>query len=830
MDAINPSIKHKEISGVSLVTNLTKLLPIAIQLGLIIGFTYLFQIEADLGLPYLMMGVGGAFIVNALAPIRIRPIIFFAAFIGMLTFFVGEWGMIKIVVLGISLLGICHLPIPILFRKIILSAIGVTFAAMMLGYIPTIFVGYHLRVLTILLMFRIILYLHELPHEKESVSIWQRLNYFFLLPNIIIPLFPIVDYQKFKKSYYNDDDVLIYQKGINLITWSLLCILMYRFIYHFLAPNLFRLDGVQEVMTYIVTSYLSVIRLVGLLSLSVGIIRLFGYKLPDIFNYMFFASSFSDLFRRINIYWKDFLMKICYYPTYFRVRKITPKYALTLATMVTFLFTWFFHVYQWFWVLGTNPISETGMIYWGIFGLVATLNTLTENKKKKQKSKATMGFAFTHTSKVFGTFLAMATLYSVWMAPTFAIWMSMIVTALRDSLNNWMITIGVILTLYLLASMVYFIFLKNKTSLTSIWNNFQSKNIVKNGAVLSLMIALSFGTNSNENLKLFVKNDEFNANDINAEYSGYYDEILALNNDVGSRIWGRDYSNKKDRLEEKLEETDFVREVDNVLGYEFVPNSKSTYKKKEITINSWGFRDKEYAKIPPPNTIRIALLGASPVMGSGVADKETFDYLLENQINEKYGSDSLQIEILNFARSSLGPFHFAYQMENQIRHFQPDYVMMVSHCRQFGGFTRKLKRIWDADKNIYPELQQFISEKNIKPSNIKTETQKEKQGEKIADFSFKILKETCDKYNFPLIWTFLPPPNKEHYYPAYKAIADKNGYKNHISLEGVYDNYNANLVQVSVIDRHPNDWGHKIIAEKLLEELEVFLNLKPDQK
>ena len=33
-------------------------------------------------------------------------------------------------------------------------------------------------------------------------------------------------------------------------------------------------------------------------------------------------SSFTDFWRRINIYWKDFMMKVFYYPAFFRLRRL----------------------------------------------------------------------------------------------------------------------------------------------------------------------------------------------------------------------------------------------------------------------------------------------------------------------------------------------------------------------------------------------------------------------------------------------------------------------------------------------------------------------------
>ncbi|NIO08549.1 MAG: hypothetical protein GTO40_11300, partial [Deltaproteobacteria bacterium] len=55
-------------------------------------------------------------------------------------------------------------------------------------------------------------------------------------------------------------------------------------------------------------------------------------------NYRYFlASNFTDFWRRANIYWKDFMLKVVYYPTYFRLRKWDDTFRLIFATVLVFL-------------------------------------------------------------------------------------------------------------------------------------------------------------------------------------------------------------------------------------------------------------------------------------------------------------------------------------------------------------------------------------------------------------------------------------------------------------------------------------------------------------
>ncbi len=59
----------------------------------------------------------------------------------------------------------------------------------------------------------------------------------------------------------------------------------------------------------------------GQFHIIVGMLHLFGFNLPETHHSYFLASSFTDFWRRINIYWKDFMMKIFFYPAYFALSK-----------------------------------------------------------------------------------------------------------------------------------------------------------------------------------------------------------------------------------------------------------------------------------------------------------------------------------------------------------------------------------------------------------------------------------------------------------------------------------------------------------------------------
>ena len=75
-------------------------------------------------------------------------------------------------------------------------------------------------------------------------------------------------------------------------------------------------------MQFLLATFLLYLRVSGQFHLIVGVLHLFGFRLPETHHLYFLASSFTDFWRRINIYWKDFMMKLVYYPSFFRLQRL----------------------------------------------------------------------------------------------------------------------------------------------------------------------------------------------------------------------------------------------------------------------------------------------------------------------------------------------------------------------------------------------------------------------------------------------------------------------------------------------------------------------------
>jgi hypothetical protein len=88
--------------------------------------------------------------------------------------------------------------------------------------------------------------------------------------------------------------------------------------------------------------------------------------------------------------------------------------------------------------------------------------------------------------------------------------------------------------------------------------------------------------------------------------------------------------------------------------FKFFPNEKKFIKDIDsgkifpVTINSHGFRGKEFSVAKPDDVIRVLTLGASSTFGFYNKDDETYPYLLEQRLN-KLCRGPKRFEVINFA-------------------------------------------------------------------------------------------------------------------------------------------------------------------------------------
>ncbi|MEO0651093.1 MAG: SGNH/GDSL hydrolase family protein [Planctomycetota bacterium] len=110
------------------------------------------------------------------------------------------------------------------------------------------------------------------------------------------------------------------------------------------------------------------------------------------------------------------------------------------------------------------------------------------------------------------------------------------------------------------------------------------------------------------------------------------------------------------------------------LHYELRPNLHTRFKLASFHTNSKGLRDDECAVPKPPETFRVAFVGDSFTMGSGVELEEVFHSRLEALWRAR--AEGLAVECLNFGVGGYNLLSYAGLLEHRVFEYAPDLVVV----------------------------------------------------------------------------------------------------------------------------------------------------------
>ena len=139
---------------------------------------------------------------------------------------------------------------------------------------------------------------------------------------------------------------------------------------------------------YMVCNYLLYLQVSGQFHIACGMLQLFGFQLPETHHHYLLATGFTDYWRRINIYWKDFMVRVFFNPVVFRLKRWPQPLALAVATISVFLATWILHAYQSYWLRGSWGFSVPDALFWGILGGLVMVNVQLDARRSRAKGRA----------------------------------------------------------------------------------------------------------------------------------------------------------------------------------------------------------------------------------------------------------------------------------------------------------------------------------------------------------------------------------------------------------------------------------------------------------
>ena len=111
------------------------------------------------------------------------------------------------------------------------------------------------------------------------------------------------------------------------------------------------------------------------------------------------------------------------------------------------------------------------------------------------------------------------------------------------------------------------------------------------------------------------------------------------------------------------------------LKYELIPNLNTKYKLVDFNTNAEGFRDKKHTS--NHQTTKIAILGDSFTMGTGVKENEMYTYQTELILNKLDTQNSY--EIFNFGVSGYSLANYLTLLNEKALTHKPD-IVIIGFC------------------------------------------------------------------------------------------------------------------------------------------------------
>lgn len=806
---------------------------IFVQLALILAVVWEFDLETRRYLFPMLCVAAVGIVVQAWLPARLRLAWFVCVSLAGLLFLLGAKNGGAVIGIGVGLIALCHVPLGLRYRVLLVAVAGLALA---IGRVesPAPF----WPVLGSYFMFRLIVYLFEMRSATDRPSLTETLAYFFLLPNACFALFPIVDFQTFRRTYRPEVPALIQQTGIAWIVRGLVHLLAYRAVKYYLLPAPHELRDAQHLALFLVANYALYLRVSGTFHLITGLLHLFGFNLPVTHDRYFFASSLTGIWRRINIYWKDFVAKVFFFPAFFGCRRcgVPTTWAMGFAVLAVFVATWLLHSWQTFWLLGELPLNGHDALLWLSAGIVVGGNLLWDLRHASQ-ARAPAGFtwrlATIRALQILGTFITVSFFWACWTMPGFLRSVQSVIALEQDATHGLGVIAACLIGFVTIAVLAQFADdrLTRRGWLSRMSTNYSALAHV--GLLVVVLVLAQPAVQSWLGSPLgkaiaALQHEDLTPFEAAPAVRGYYEELAEANLQAGP--WLQALRGHTEGEDAGTHYSAMTRQTDMLLETELIPHWSGEFAGSPLTINEWGLRDR--AGIPqqkPADSVRIAVVGSSVVMGYGVRDDEVFPRLLEERLNSGRPDRESRLEFLNFGIGRYTVIQRRVLLHRKVFGFEPDAVWYVAHQDEFLGSVEHLTKLVAHRTELpYPELNAILKRAQVGPETAwgMVQVQLQPFAADIVAVMYRGIVADCRARQVLPVWIYLPMPGIADA-PAPSAelqrLAQDAGFVV-LDLTDWSAGRNPRDVKLSSADHHANAAGHRLIAERLAH----LLTERPD--
>jgi len=329
-----------------------------------------------------------------------------------------------------------------------------------------------------------------------------------------------------------------------------------------------------------------------------------------------------------------------------------------------------------------------------------------------------------------------------------------------------------------------------------------------------------------------VANKGLNDADLEMQTRNYYREVSDVDNGnfaglaglfrkLGLRTIGEGGEDADDKIA-PLSKTEIMHHVNPFLPYEFKPSYEMIHKGGHpLRSNRWGMRDDEYELHKPANTFRIALVGASNSMGSGVPSEETYINVLEDRCNADLTSTGYaHYEALNFSVGGYDLTDRLFVATEKIPPFEPDVILVVVLQRDldFAVYQRVAERLSQGIPPHFTFLAEIIAEAGVQQGDREA-----KLLQRLRPYRARLFKGCAEELvrlsestGVPVVAIVL----NLHVDPVDQRLLDAANICEGTGLPTLrvfdaYAGHAADEVYLTQTDKHPSTLGHRLIADEL---------------
>jgi hypothetical protein len=273
------------------------------------------------------------------------------------------------------------------------------------------------------------------------------------------------------------------------------------------------------------------------------------------------------------------------------------------------------------------------------------------------------------------------------------------------------------------------------------------------------------------------------------------------------------------------------------------PNVRGLVGGALFETNGAGFRGPERARPKPPGVFRIAVLGDSVAMGSGVTYEQTYAYRLERALATAH--PGRRVEVMNFGLGGLNAWSVVDRLDRLALPYDPDLLVYGYTLNDIEGpayrrsvdpaFTNPLRfasaplHLWRLLGPRVASLRELLAAPRGSylfelDDNYFHNPEAWRAVEQALDRYAAIARErgVCAVVlmDTRLYWLGALHPFHRHYHAVLEAVRERGL----VAIESfaAHRGEHAEALWVSPLDSHPNARGHEILFEALSAGLDAL--------